>query len=66
MRAWRFIVVLIGLSLLTGCSGVVKTPGERNNTLLRVMDMDARQLADDWDSFWLIDRQYRLTRWHTR
>ncbi len=67
MRKAVFFGVLIGLSVLVGCgSGVVKTGAERVNAFHQSVDMDFRQLADDWDTLWLVDRQYRLTRWQTR
>jgi hypothetical protein len=67
MRKAVFFGMLIGLSAVVGCgSGVVKTKPERVNAYRQSIDMDLRQLADDWDTVWLIDRQYRLTRWQTR
>jgi len=66
MRLAVLFGLLVGVGLLTGCTGVVKTPAERSNTYAQVLDMDTRQLVDDWDMVWLADRQYRLTRWHTR
>ncbi|MEP0846168.1 MAG: hypothetical protein HRF50_05010 [Phycisphaerae bacterium] len=57
---------VVAMSLLSGCAGVVKTPEDRANTYSQVADMDMRQLNDDWDGFWLADRQYRMTRWRLR
>jgi hypothetical protein len=50
----------------TGCQTVTKTPEEVRATHKQVMDLDARQMADDWNYLWLADRQYHLTRWHMR
>jgi hypothetical protein len=67
MRAGMLFGLLIGLALSAGCGpGVVKTSAERMNTYRQTLDLDMRQLADDWDTLWLADRQYRLTRWQTR
>lgn len=67
MRKVAFLGVLVGLSLIWGCgSGVVKTEAERANTYRGNFDLDMRQIVDDWDSIWLVDRQYRLTRWQVR
>jgi hypothetical protein len=67
MRKCVLLTLIFGLSVFAGCgAGVVKTPDERMNTYRQVLNMDMRQLADDWDTLWLADRQYRLTRWRTR
>ena len=67
MRVGVLFGLLIGLSLLAGCgAGVVRTQAERMNVYRQTLDMDLRQIADDWDTIWLADRQYRLTRWQTR
>ena len=67
MRKAVFFGMLIGLSVLVGCgSGVVNTKADRVNAFRQSVDMDLRQMADDWDTLWLVDRQYRLTRWQTR
>ena len=61
------IGLLVGTAFLYGCgSGMVKSQDERLNTYRAVYDTDMRQLRDDWDALWLIDRQYRLTKWQTR
>jgi len=67
MRKFLLLGMLIGLSGVVGCgNGVANTHAERMNTYRETMDMDMRQLVDDWDMIWLADRQYRLTRWQTR
>jgi len=67
MRKCVFVGLLVGLSLLVGCAaGVVRTPEERVNAFRESAAMDFRQLADDWDTIWMVDRQYRLTQWQTR
>ncbi len=50
---------------LTGC-GVAQSRQEVTNVAAQSIELDARQLVDDWNSVWLMDRQYRLTRWYTR
>jgi len=68
MRKSVLLGVLIGLSLVVaGCGpGVVKTQAERRNTYRQAFNMDMRQLVDDWDTLWLVERQSRLTRWQVR
>lgn len=62
------LLAFVATSLLawTGCNGMVKSYEGRKNTYEIVLDRDLRQLADDWDTFWLADRQYRLSRWSVR
>lgn len=66
MRRLFVLGLVLGAGWITGCAGVVKTPEDRSNIYAQVLDMDMRQLNDDWDAFWLADRQYRLTRWRLR
>jgi hypothetical protein len=66
MKKFALVALYAGMALLAGCTGVVKSYDERMDTYGQVMDMDTRQLVDDWDKIWLADRQYRLTRWQTR
>lgn len=58
--------LLLGLCGLSGCTGVVQSQADRENTYRQALDMDTRQLVDDWDALWLADRKYRLTRWEIR
>jgi len=67
MRIGVLLGLMVSVMILAGCGpGVVKTEAERVNAFRESADMDLRQLADDWDTLWLADRQYRLTRWQTR
>ncbi|MBI5866000.1 MAG: hypothetical protein HZB38_16145 [Planctomycetes bacterium] len=67
MRKWMPLLVLVGSAIAaSGCDGVVKTWDDRKFTYSKVTDMDLHQIPDDWDKFWLMDRQYRLTRWLIR
>jgi hypothetical protein len=66
MRLLLCLGAVLAASAIAGCAGVAKTPGERQNAYTRALDMDMRQLADDWDTIWMFDRERRLTRWHIR
>ena len=66
MRAISLVSALLALAALTGCHGMVKSYDERKNTYAQVLESDMRQLVDDWDTFWLADREYRMTEWITR
>ena len=67
MRKSLLLGSLAVLLVVAGCGpGVVKTRAERRNAYREAFNMDMRQIADDWDTIWLADRQYRLTRWQVR
>lgn len=66
MRALAVLVGVVALFAISGCNGVTKNDAEIRATASQSIDLDARQIVDDWNSIWLVDRQYRLTRWHTR
>ena len=51
--------------LFVGC-GTLDSPSERYNRYGRISRTNARQLVDDWDYFWLMDRSSRMTEWHPR
>ncbi len=66
MRKLFWIAMLVGIAVATGCATVAETPQEHMATYKSVVDLDMRQIADDWSLIWLDDRQGRLTRWLTR
>lgn len=66
MRVRVLFLLLVGLTISTGCSGVTKSPAEISRTVEQSVDMDLRQITDDWNMIWLVDRQYRLSKWHMR
>lgn len=66
MWKWMLIGLLAAVGLTTGCATVAKSPEENLNNTRAVVELDLRQMADDWNLVWLTDRQCRLTRWHTR
>lgn len=66
MRVLIVLTGLISLLAIVGCNGVTKDAAEIRNTAAQSIDLDMRQITDDWNAIWLVDRQYRLTRWNTR
>jgi hypothetical protein len=66
MRMWLLLGLLAGLALATGCATVTKTPEENRASVRSILELDMREIGDDWNMIWLADRQDRLTRWHTR
>jgi hypothetical protein len=66
----RKIVLLLGLlvsTVLCGCGqspGVVENKLDRNRRVAAIMDIQERQITDDWDEFWLVDQNNKLMEWH--
>ena len=65
MRKLVILVAIVGLAAVAGC-GVTRSAQEIRNVNKQALDMDMRQIVDDWNMLWLADRQSRMTRWHTR
>jgi len=66
MRMWLLLGLLAGLALAAGCATVTMSGKESVANTRSVLELDMREMADDWNMIWLADRQNRLTRWHTR
>ena len=66
MRKWLLAGLLASLALGAGCATMTKTPEENLTNYRSIVELDMLQLADDWNMIWLMDRQCRLTKWHTR
>lgn len=66
MRKWLLLGFLAGLATVTGCATVSKTPAENMATARQALELDLREMADDWNMIWFADHQDRLTKWHTR
>jgi hypothetical protein len=66
MRMWLLLGLLAGLAVATGCATVTMSPQENRANVRSVLELDMREMADDWNMIWMADRQTRLTRWHTR
>ncbi len=66
MRVLLITGILAAIGLSSGCATVTKSSDEVHATYRQILDIDTRQIGDDWNYLWLADRQYRLTRWHMR
>ena len=66
MRKLVILVAIVGLAAVAGCAGVTRSSQEIRNVHKQALNMDMRQIVDDWNMLWLADRQSRMTRWHTR
>ncbi|MBP7933788.1 MAG: hypothetical protein KA354_03985 [Phycisphaerae bacterium] len=54
-------LAVVGFSTWGCGDGTAETARERQVRYKRVMDNDMKQINDDFDSFWLMDRPGRLT-----
>jgi len=65
MRVWILLVTVVAMVwTITGCGdGVARSRRERAELHRRVLANDLKQINDDWDEFWLLDRPGRLSWW---
>lgn len=68
MRSRLLFATLIGFAALicSGCATMTKTGEESMRSQRQIVDLEMRELTEDWNYLWLADRQPRLTKWHTR
>ncbi|MDY6912848.1 MAG: hypothetical protein SVT52_00080 [Planctomycetota bacterium] len=59
------IVLAVGSLLVAGCT-LMDTAEQRNRRVGQTADFQNRMLVEDWDYFWLFERNSRLTQWHPR
>ena len=64
MKKLLIAVVLCG-SALIGCT-TGETAKEHGRRYLLTTDLQTRTLVDDWDYFWLLEHNSRLSKWNTR
>jgi len=60
------VLPLLSLGLLAGCATLTQSGDEVRRTYGQVASTDMRQLSADWNYFWLMDRQSRLSEWYLR
>ncbi|HUT01212.1 MAG TPA: hypothetical protein VM031_02060 [Phycisphaerae bacterium] len=65
MKTFWILLVLCGMFFLMGCTSA-ETTEEHGRRLWLTTDLQARNLVEDWDNFWLYDRNCRMSRWYTR
>ena len=66
MRKWILLGLLAGLAAAAGCATVTKSPADNVANFRSIVELDLREVGDDWNLIWLTDKQTRLTKWHTR
>ncbi len=64
MKSLAMLTLLAGaLFLTTGCETPGYTASENARNVGRNMSYDLRQMTDDWNDLWLMERPSHLTRW---
>ena len=65
--ACALLLVILPATFLSGCAaGMVDTAPQRKRRIRNIVALEFRQLNDDWDSFWMLDKPSRMTYWHLR
>ncbi len=68
MKILTLILIICLAGMFAGCSvgSVMDTEAQRDRRIEQITDLQMRMLVDDWDYFWLYERNSMLTQWHTR
>ena len=68
MKRLLILLALVVATFMSGCTGpgMVHSGPERRRRHRNIMALEARQINDDWDTFWMLDKPSRLTYWHLR
>ena len=67
MKRLLILLALLVATFMSGCAaGMVDTASQRRRRHRNIAALEARQINDDWDSFWMLDKPSRMTYWHLR
>lgn len=67
MRKFLIAAVLFACGMFVGCAPTSVETGEQHAQRLNLTaDLQFRTAVEDWDMFWLSDRNCRLSMWNTR
>ena len=67
MKRLLILLALVLAMFLSGCGpGMVDSAPQRKRRIRNIVALEFRQLNDDWDSFWMLDKPSRMTYWHLR
>jgi len=61
------VIVFIALSVvfIAGCDSTTHSAEQQRKKYLRIFQNDLKIVQDDFDKFFLLDQNTRLTKWHT-
>jgi len=63
-KALIVLVLAAGMLLASGCVTTNETADVRDLRLEQISDLQMRMLVEDWDYFWLFERNAGTTQWH--
>jgi len=59
-------VLVCVTTLMSGCEGMADSYSDRMRRYKHIDDLQTRMLVDDWDYFWLYERNTYLSEWYPR
>lgn len=67
MRTRSLLGLLVLFGAAGGCAPTVTMTAKQNDYLQKeILEIETRELADDWNMVWLDARPSRLSRWYMR
>ena len=61
------LILLLALTVVMGgCQTLNRDSQQKIQNYSRISDLNRRMLAEDMDTFWLLDRPSNLTQWYVR
>jgi hypothetical protein len=66
MKKYVIAAALLILGGIAGCATVAKTGEENLQNYGRIVELESRQMADDFNMIWFADRASRLNRYSMR
>jgi hypothetical protein len=65
MKKFALVVVLLAGTLMVGCAPTLtESAPERSRRIALQSDIQMKMLVEDWDCFWLMDKNSTLSQWH--
>ena len=63
MKKFLLLLVLLAGGMVVGCTPT-ETWGERNQRINRVCEMNLREMNEDFDRIWLLERNENDNQWN--
>ncbi len=64
-KAILVMTFVVSAFMLAGCESTTHSSEQQAKKYARIMQTNSRMMADDFDRFFLLDGNSRLSRWHT-
>jgi hypothetical protein len=62
MKTFLLLLALLAGGMVVGCTPT-ETAAERNHRINSVWEMDLREMNEDWDRIWLLERNEKDNQW---